>query len=373
MSEIINYTKHLDKLVAMHQFFHVLSIVFYAYGIKKWIDFQDHLMIQQRFPLISKVIVLISFIGCTLTTIRRWIQFKNNDVYYSPDSGSFAHTLWLIFIESSGESLSFLVYGLTNLRLFLIYLKWKQAQNQIQIHLGNLTFQQMAPIHINKSFSPMNVSSSYQDRIKIDIPALTTNKTFNTNIFHHWFCITIFTFTIIGFLYMTIFRVGTVNTLAVALNESLWTLMLLVNIILVFFIICKTVKEGIGCLKETIIMLLYSFVVAIFASSVYGIKNETVLFIFLAILSSVSFFQGTFPLYFALYYVYKVEGTLDKNMWRQNHEARIRAHSTNTSGSNVESVTQSSVKFYENINFVDFLKEYKNYKAFSLYLSYCWA
>eukprot|EP01084_Bolivina_argentea_P202307 345691_1 len=384
MSHAIDYTKHLGVLLLLQQSFHILSIAVYTYGLKKWIDFQQHVMLQQRFPSISKLIVLIAFIGGTLTTIRKWLQFINNNALYSPTKETFAYTLWITFIESSGESLSFLVYGLINIRIFLIYVRWQQTQQQIKKHLSALSLQSLESPSSIPTTPPILTLPSSSQTMSIDIPTCTyktdikTDKKSNKRIYNHWCCITIFTFTTIGFLYMMTYRLGGVHVNR-TFSNLLWTIMMLVNIILVFVIICQNVKDGIGCLKETLIMLIYTFLVAVSGLGLYFMRSDSVLYFFLVVLTSISFFQGAIPLYFGLYYVYKIEHTLNKNKWKENQKTRVCVHSNMQSDANTEmeseteSETEIYVQFDPDVKFYDFLKKFYNYKAFGSYLSYCWA
>eukprot|EP01084_Bolivina_argentea_P015697 29428_1 len=348
MSEISDYTQYIPELAIIQLIFSILSIVSYAYGIKKWIQLETHFMIRQRFPTISKLIVMLSFIGSTLKTIERWIQFHNNNALYVPkNKHAIEYMLWITIIQSSGRSLSFFVYGLINQRLLLIYLRWKRHQ--------------------------MSIS---------DVQKHVFKK--HNNIYYNLFCRAIFVFTLIGALYMTLcclFGDMYIDNEIIIINSVFWILMLMINIILIFIIICKKVKDGIGCLTETVIMLCYLLVNTIFPPLAY--TNDSLVFPCYLMLSFLPFFEGFFPLFIPLYYIYRLEGTLNIYKIKQNNKKRILFHIKNKlySLNSITSVkvpthtpqTPQTPQINYEMGFFEFIKEYKNYKIFCKYLSYSWA
>eukprot|EP01084_Bolivina_argentea_P171308 296788_1 len=308
MSEINDYTQFLPELVVIKTIFHILSTVFYFYGLRKWVQLQEHFMIQQRFPAVSKLIVLLSYVGCTLTFIRRCVQLQhNNALYLPPNKNSIEYILWIAIIQSSGQSLSFFVYGLINLRLLLIYLRWKRNKSKLQ----------------NREANVRSMCASINELIS----AMPHRK--YENIYYNPFCILICLFTMIGSLYMTLYRLfGDIDSAMIAVNSTFWTAMLLINIVIMCVIFCKKAKDGIGCLRETVIMLCYVLLTTIITPLAY--THGSLIFPSMAILSTIPFFQGFFPLFIPLYYIYKMEGTLDVTIQKQNNKQRIFNHIQHT-------------------------------------------
>eukprot|EP01084_Bolivina_argentea_P157055 273688_1 len=287
----------------------ILTLPLYIFGGYKFWHFREHLLIQKRFPVISATIVIMLFIIGVSNIIINW-------------------TNYFLFqtTQKIGDSIALFVYGLINLRLCLIYLRWKQNTSITHSQLNY-------SIELSSNSNNSTVSSNIN------------NKTYKkTNIYYHWSSILILTFTVCSFCFMTISAGVSYTDDDITVYAVCWTGQLMTSIIVVSIIVFKKVNEGIGCLRETVILLLMAICI------LFVVPFHPAL-IAVILLNLNSFFEGLIPLYVALYYVQTVEGTV-----------------------NVENVhrRQSRAIDYQDTLFI-FIDKYENYKLLKEYLSHCWA
>eukprot|EP01084_Bolivina_argentea_P198627 340074_1 len=167
-----------------------------CYGCVRFWQFRDHLFIEKRFPRISHVIIVTTFIsGIILNTIQ-WMHVSG------------------VTMNSSGEATSIFVYGLVNLRLCLVYLRWKQ--------------------HSSNSYLKMTQGKTMRG---------------SKSIYYHWCSISILVFTCISSGYSVIFGVNPMIT------GMAWAVQLAITVVFALIILRQHVNEGIGCLREATILL----------------------------------------------------------------------------------------------------------------------
>eukprot|EP01083_Nonionella_stella_P109727 320283_1 len=299
------------------QTYYILSIPLYIHGILQWRTYKQHLMILKRFPTVSIVTVIVSILNCSMYVVINWIHYISNRIH------------WRLVLLT--QSLSFFVYGLINLRIFMSYLRWQQ--HQLQIIVARLSDDSQPSKTENKSTTT------------------STNHRDHRDIWYHPLSVIIISLSIFGAIFIG--ATPTDSTMIVVWVP--WTLMMLINIALVLIIVARKVKDGIGSLKEGLIMFLV-FIMVAFCQPLLFIPD--VQYVAVALLTLSPWFQGLFPLYFAIYYRQKMDKGADKY---------TIMHADNLEVSNQQTMEQRVSQF------LMYLKEEKNYTAFREYLSFCWA
>eukprot|EP01084_Bolivina_argentea_P024121 45004_1 len=255
--------------VIIVQIYYVISLPLYVYSISKWIQFHRHFVIYKRFPLISLMMVVLSILNSSLFLFVVWIEHI---------------TLGKRILITLPQGGSFFIYGLINLRLFLTYLRWKINHN-------------------------VNHNAVFEDNYK-------ATSVMPKNLYYHWFSIIILILSCFGgfeiaFLVIT------------PISMCCWTLMMSTTIFLIIIILIQKVGDGIGSMKEGLIMLFVFIITAVCgmapSDNDFGIKRQLA-FLFLGIST---YIQGLFPLYIALYYIFKCEKTLNKIKWKENNITQL--------------------------------------------------
>ena len=127
----------------------------YVYGFIKWGQFNQHFLINKRFPKITYWLAISAILEHALSTLIYWLYF------YIPDHGL------INFLVSCIEAFAFTAFSCILYRGFLVYLRWKQhheAVNEVTNNNpntdpsnDNITKETTAP---NKKESVMNVNKS---------------------------------------------------------------------------------------------------------------------------------------------------------------------------------------------------------------------
>eukprot|EP01083_Nonionella_stella_P070166 187581_1 len=290
------------------QAYWIISLPFYAYGIIKWKLHIRHLMIHKRFPFISLLIIISSFLNGSLLLFLFWRRFIT--VHDRAD--------YVINI-----ALSFFVYGLINLRLFLNVMRW----------------------------------TTHQNIIHLDVPPKQVKKT--RSLYHHWLSIVILLISIVG-----AFCVFFIHPFA----YYVFTVMMVINLSLIVVICYKKVKDGIGCLKENLIMLL-ALVMVMVLNILFTI--DTIKYFVFPIIQFSPWFQGLFPLFSPLYYIRQLEQQMDL----AHHVTTINDTSTSSVNTPDEFKKDDDIEIVvsKDQNLCDFLMKHANYVAFRSFMAHCWA
>eukprot|EP01083_Nonionella_stella_P279543 950901_1 len=295
----------LYQLIVIQTYW-IVALPFYACGIIKWELQIRHLMIYKRFPFISLLMIVSSFLNGSLLLVLSWKSFM---IKYDLSD----HVI--------NEAFSFFIYGLINLRLFLTFMRWKTNQNILHL----------------------------------EIPPSNVRMTKTRSLYYHWVSILILLLSILGALSIAIFPKWILH--ARHTTPLFYSIMMLINLTLIAIICVQKVKDGIGCLKESVIMLLVF--IAIFAIGLLQplIQLDTVQYIAFAVLHFSPWFQGLFPLFSPLYYIRQLE--------------HVKTREENPSGDS--SVNVDIQKVSKEGRLYEFLREHRNYVVFQKYVSHCWA
>eukprot|EP01084_Bolivina_argentea_P279515 477864_1 len=291
-----------------------LSFPFFIYGIIKWIQFQQHFLVQKRFPLITNGILLSALITEISLIPGKWLQ------YYNGHNKTAISVLGGITIGASFTSIALVIY-----RILLIYLRYTHSQN--------------------------NLNQNESD--------LVTYKCDNNSIRKASIIFLIYLIICIIFI-----EIGS-NSNYIMLSSLPWLTIILSGIILVIFVKCRKVSEGIYCLRETYVMLLFIASGVLISAILQFSGLDPTQIITILINVSVVPVQGLLPLYFSLYYIYKIEGILDVNTWKVKHKSEI----SNINAS--MTVDDKDINLKQTV-FV-FLKKKENCEIFALYCSHCFA
>eukprot|EP01083_Nonionella_stella_P086495 240344_1 len=280
-----------------------------AYGLWKLHQFRDHILIQKRFPMISYSIILLTFTNTLVHTSKMWHLQRTDQIAEN----------------RLGAALAIFVYGLINIRLCLIYLRWTEHENVTKSRER----------HLNYTLQGHNlISTSVTEYIR--------NKLRN-NTYFHCSVLSIFIFTVCAFLLFVLTYDFNATMMAIC-----WTIQLVISIVLAIIVSVAKVKEGIGCMQEAIILLVLSVAVSCL-TPLLSLSVQSAAF-FLFITPATPCITGLVPIIVPLYHIYKMEGTL--NASREE-------------------------KYLNVINTDDplfvFLEVYDNYVLYEEYLSYCWA
>eukprot|EP01084_Bolivina_argentea_P226198 382105_1 len=90
-----------------------------------------------------------------------------------------------------------------------------------------------------------------------------------------------------------------------------WGLHIIIGFVFVIFVICKRVKEGLGCLKEAYITLIWLSVA--FPLVMMGGHS----FVISPIVLTLGPVQGLLAIYVSLYYIFKCEVSLNYDIWQK--------------------------------------------------------
>ncbi len=118
-----HHKSEIESIAITGTVFIVLCAPFYIYGITKWYQLSHHLFIQKRFPKLTAFIIFLCYLIPIIGTIGRWIQ--------STDLTEFL----LIY---AGAAAMQLLYNLVNIRLFFVYLTFRQNQSGDNAQKHNL-------------------------------------------------------------------------------------------------------------------------------------------------------------------------------------------------------------------------------------------
>eukprot|EP01084_Bolivina_argentea_P216773 368196_1 len=332
-----NYIKNLDANWIAYQTItaqalYVCFIPFLVYGIIKWIALKRHIVIMKRFPMVSIVMILLGFFNSTWWICQAWMRYSSQ-LNYTPYSYNVLHV-------RSSVSLSFATNGLINLRLFLTYLRWKHNRIVSQRTSSSVASKSET---IDKT---IDILSSDQKTIH------KTQRKVTHKLYTHWFSITIILLTLFGFFCITFI-------MKAFIVWSTWTFVMIITIILIIMIIINKVKDGIGSTKEGLAMVII-FIFGTVNASLNRIGG-VVPYISHIVLSLIVYIQALYPLYIALYYIYKIDGTLTTKDERESETE------TETEMKTVDN-NESDLSLFE---FLD--RNIENYTAFHEYLNYMWA
>eukprot|EP01084_Bolivina_argentea_P216774 368197_1 len=281
------------------QALYVCFIPFLVYGIIKWIALKRHIVIMKRFPMVSIVMILLGFFNSTWWICQAWMRYSSQ-LNYTPYSYNVLHV-------RSSVSLSFATNGLINLRLFLTYLRWKHNRIVSQRTSSSVASKSET---IDKT---IDILSSDQKTIH------KTQRKVTHKLYTHWFSITIILLTLFGFFCITFI-------MKAFIVWSTWTFVMIITIILIIMIIINKVKDGIGSTKEGLAMVII-FIFGTVNASLNRIGG-VVPYISHIVLSLIVYIQALYPLYIALYYIYKIDGTLTTKDERESEtETETEIHS----------------------------------------------
>ena len=321
--------------------------------IRGWIKFwnhRKHILIEKRFPLICCLISTLSFISGTFGGILLWIHYHTENPRATPEFSS---------------GISYLVYGFINLRLTLVYIRWKKNK-QFLAHL-NLSLSKNPSNQITLSMSMNTPTIERKNSDSSESPFAVTDKYQKRSIYNNCPCLSLIIFTLIGSGWIT-FGPSWTRTYGM-ITGPLWMIQIFITIILICIVLCNRVKDGIGCLKETIINLSVNLLIVIlFPFTFIGDHITVPLFI---VFNFAPYLQGLIPLYGGLYYVQKMDGiqvTTEQN--KQQSES-----TNNTDNIIAENECDEDNEILNDVQqpLTVFMRKYKNYEIFREYLSHCWA
>eukprot|EP01084_Bolivina_argentea_P068567 124807_1 len=289
----------------------ILYIPFLIYAIIQWAQNKQHYIIKKRFPTISCAMVILNSVSYTAVTIFYWLQ-----CYIT------LYSVALYF----GEAMQMAVFGLINLRLFLIYIRWKTT---------------FAIIH---GLSVVKIKST-------------------KSIYHHWFSVILILLATICPM-LTMFNIG---------KQIYWVVYIIITIALICVIVCKKVSEGISVTKETILQLFAVLFIGLLpvVNFVVPILDWPVKIMF----NLAPYVQCTIVLYFPLYQI----NSLEKSMMKVPIEMRLRSSSQPTTNKSNTLDEDAPIPTANNIREVkkegelfQFLHKYSNYIVFRNYMAHSW-
>eukprot|EP01084_Bolivina_argentea_P216775 368198_1 len=310
------------------------------YGIAKWIIFKRHMVIVKRFPMLSVAMVTLGFLNSTWWVIQAWMRTASTINYTT-------YTYNVTHVRSS-LALSFANTGLINLRLFLTYLRWKYTKS-VSAHTQNIS---LRPVDSNTETIASNTETIESNTIEMSsLDKKTPQRKVIHKLYTHWFSITIILLTSFGF-FCNCF------IMKAFIVWSTWTFVMIITIILIIIFAVNKVKDGIGSTKEGLVQVLM-FIVAGLMNATHDLGGVFP-YIGHIVHSFVVYLQALYPLYIALYYIYKEEGTLNKKELKDetDQDAGVKIVDNNVA----------------NLTLFAFLeKNVENYTAFREFLGYMWA
>eukprot|EP01084_Bolivina_argentea_P220700 373987_1 len=220
-----------------------------------------------------------------------------------------------------------------NLRLFLIYWRFQLSQLKHQQHRHSHDVALHPPQH---------------------------------NIYRHWFVISLFIFTccIAGFIPFGSYYIR--EHMYMMLAPS-WIINFVITAILISILMITKAKEGIGCMKETVLMLIWNLLMF----ALEGLRNAGAsLYVPARCAQCLScLLYGTIPLYGALYYIYHLENTLDRKVWKskRSHTVNVMKDAPDINNADMLAKMDDESMF----TFLD--SDMKAYTAFREYLTHCWS
>ncbi len=156
-----------------------------------------------------------------------------------------------------------------------------------------------------------------------------------------------------------------------------WMTVLIIGVTLVIFIKCKKVKEGIGCILEAYVLLIFILLNTAMTGAMGSADATTQQYFH----NSLAPITALLPLYFSLYYVYKAEGSLSPNNWIHKHSEDIYSefeasslnslHSLHSLSSRTKNEKTGQIELNMDIPVFTYLVEKNNYKLFAKYLAHC--
>eukprot|EP01084_Bolivina_argentea_P233633 393454_1 len=182
-----------------------LTIPLYIYGFSKWHAFRHHFLISKRFPKITYFLGVAAILEHLLISSVFWLHYCNvyNSVTY--------------FLVSCCEAFMFAALSIVLYRIFLVYLTWRQLQNTLNLVVDK-----------NNKAKPNTTIKPY----------------------HHKLSYCFITFILIGTITI-MFK----EFIYVKINRVPWTFIIIFGIILGLFLRIQKVKEGIGLLLESRIIV----------------------------------------------------------------------------------------------------------------------
>eukprot|EP01084_Bolivina_argentea_P305198 527227_1 len=318
----------------------ILFIPTYIYGLLKWKQFQYHILIKKRFPELSITVSIASLLVSILASIARWIQYKN-----------FENELLLTI----SASMSYFTYNLISIRLFLVYLRFKQSKIKQE---ETKTIYEQSEISTSNTISALETESVSQSRNKKQ-----------KSIYNHWFIISLLLFAFIIAIYTSFSDSSSIQWLMIfGLG---WIVNFIVTIVIVLIVICSKTKDGIGCKKETFIIICWRLVMFFIGGLQQQIPQAVLPVAY--ILSVGALISGLVPLYAGLYYIYHFEGSLNYENWKNKELPKSVDEETRGSIINVVN-TGDMLSKIDKLSICVFLdSDYKNCKAFKEYLTHCWS
>eukprot|EP01084_Bolivina_argentea_P133927 236330_1 len=307
-------------------FYFTFSFGFFVYGSLKWIQFSRHFLITKRFPMITNTIIITCIIAELSVISMRWIGYSRN---YSQSMMSHIEDGIIVgIIFSIPQICAFIITVLLCYRLLLIYFRYKTTQKNIKtLHLTNeLSISLQSSINTIEVELPRLESNEHCNikEINNDIPAETLTQRESDchgNIpmteKHIKSAVTLTVYVIFCGILITISHL---NLQYLYFPQLVWTSVIIFGIIMIILIRCKKVKEGIGCIQEAYLTLLY-VLFSLIMNSMYGAMGNLSLLLYINTIALP--LQGLLPLYFSLYVVYKCEGCLDVHNWEQKHETEL--------------------------------------------------
>eukprot|EP01084_Bolivina_argentea_P024456 45563_1 len=270
------------SIAVANVFYFLLSSTMFIYGFIKWKQFYHHFLIAKRFASIINGVMVLSIISEIIGFTRRWLDYHTivRDGTINDDSDIDHNAEYYIkkFLGFTRQLCLFIITSLIIYRMFLVY--WQY----------------------NKSKSSKNGVDYYDTYTK------------NINNSRKIFIVYIVICSL--FYYLDI----VVEGVQVMVLSILWMMTIIFGITAIIVIKCKKVTEGIKCLTETYILLILALI-AVIISSMNG-TDPPIFVKHLQIIIAPS--VGLLSLYFTIYYIYKAEGTLNPEIWKNKHDSDMR-------------------------------------------------
>ena len=110
----------------------LLFLPIFIYGWIRFWQYRNHILIQKRFPLLCTMISVLGFVSGLYQGALFWIHYFTQNHRATPEFSA---------------GFGYIVYGLVNIRLTLVYIRWKQNKSLLA-HLN-----QTLPSHTEMSMS----------------------------------------------------------------------------------------------------------------------------------------------------------------------------------------------------------------------------
>eukprot|EP01084_Bolivina_argentea_P211378 359578_1 len=291
----------------------MFSFGLFTYGTIKWLKFRRHFLITKRFPVITNAIITTCVIAELSLISTRWINYSS--MVIQKNNG-------ISIIFSCPDICSFIITTLLCYRLLLIYFRCNKTQKNT------------AKLSTFLQSSPDTKESHTKSAIYLSIYVI--------------FCCT--------FIVM-----AHINAKFSYFMSITWASVILFCTVLIAALQCKHVKDGISCLHETYLTIVY----VSFCLIMNSFQSDIVKVSLLSYVNTITLpIQGLLPLYFSLYIVYKCQASLNSNFILPRQQNNLyELHNNNN--------TDYAINFDSKISLFKFLTTKENYTLFASYSAYC--